>query len=66
VLFFVDNIFRFTQAGSEVLGAAGPHSSAVGHQPTLATDSGPAQERITTTKKGRSPRCRPSTCLPTI
>jgi F-type H+-transporting ATPase subunit beta len=52
VLFFVDNIFRFTQAGSEVSALLGRIPSAVGYQPTLATDMGSLQERITTTKKG--------------
>jgi F-type H+/Na+-transporting ATPase subunit beta len=52
VLFFVDNIFRFTQAGSEVSALLGRIPSAVGYQPTLATDMGAMQERITTTKKG--------------
>ncbi|KAK7017515.1 ATP synthase subunit beta, mitochondrial [Halocaridina rubra] len=52
VLFFVDNIFRFTQAGSEVSALLGRIPSAVGYQPTLATDMGTMQERITTTKKG--------------
>ncbi len=52
VLFFVDNIFRFTQAGSEVSALLGRIPSAVGYQPTLATDMGVLQERITTTKKG--------------
>ena len=52
VLFFVDNIFRFTQAGSEVSALLGRMPSAVGYQPTLATDMGTLQERITTTKKG--------------
>ncbi len=52
VLFFVDNIFRFTQAGSEVSALLGRIPSAVGYQPTLATDMGGLQERITTTKKG--------------
>ncbi len=52
VLFFVDNIFRFTQAGSEVSALLGRIPSAVGYQPTLATDMGTLQERITTTKKG--------------
>src|SRR6476646_3519825 len=52
VLFFVDNIFRFTQAGSEVSALLGRIPSAVGYQPTLATDLGALQERITTTKKG--------------
>jgi F-type H+/Na+-transporting ATPase subunit beta len=52
VLFFVDNIFRFTQAGSEVSALLGRMPSAVGYQPTLATDMGDLQERITTTTKG--------------
>ena len=52
VLFFVDNIFRFTQAGSEVSAPLGRIPSAVGYQPTLATDMGAMQERITTTTKG--------------
>jgi F-type H+-transporting ATPase subunit beta len=52
VLFFVDNIFRFTQAGSEVSALLGRIPSAVGYQPTLATDMGALQERITTTMKG--------------
>lgn len=52
VLFFIDNIFRFTQAGSEVSALLGRIPSAVGYQPTLATDMGAMQERITTTNKG--------------
>jgi F-type H+-transporting ATPase subunit beta len=52
VLFFVDNIFRFTQAGSEVSALLGRIPSAVGYQPTLSTDMGSMQERITTTTKG--------------
>ena len=52
VLFFVDNIFRFTQAGSEVSALLGRIPSAVGYQPTLATDMGALQERITSTKQG--------------
>jgi len=52
VLLFIDNIFRFTQAGSEVSALLGRIPSAVGYQPTLATDMGLMQERITTTKKG--------------
>ena len=52
VLFFVDNIFRFTQAGSEVSALLGRIPSAVGYQPTLSTDMGTLQERITTTTKG--------------
>ncbi len=52
VLFFIDNIFRFTQAGSEVSAMLGRMPSAVGYQPTLATEMGKLQERITTTKEG--------------
>ena len=52
MLFFVDNIFRFTQAGSEVSALLGRIPSAVGYQPTLATDMGNMQERITSTNKG--------------
>ena len=52
VLFFVDNIFRFTQAGSEVSALLGRIPSAVGYQPTLATDMGAMQERIASTKSG--------------
>ena len=52
VLFFIDNIFRFTQAGSEMSALLGRIPSAVGYQPTLATDMGNLQERITTTNKG--------------
>ncbi len=52
VLFFVDNIFRFTQAGAEMSALLGRIPSAVGYQPTLATDMGALQERITTTNKG--------------
>ena len=52
VLFFIDNIFRFTQAGSEVSALLGRMPSAVGYQPNLATEMGELQERITTTKKG--------------
>src|SRR5207237_8867966 len=55
VLFFVDNIFRFTQAGSEVSALLGRIPSAVGYQPTLATDMGALQERITTTQKDQIP-----------
>lgn len=51
VLFFVDNIFRFTQAGAEVSALLGRIPSAVGYQPTLATDMGALQERITSTKQ---------------
>src|SRR5207247_4694402 len=52
VLLFIDNIFRFTQAGSEVSPLLGRMPSAVGYQPTLATEMGELQERITSTKKG--------------
>ena len=52
IVVFIDNIFRFTQAGSEVSALLGRIPSAVGYQPTLATDMGALQERITTTKKG--------------
>jgi len=52
VLFFIDNIFRFTQAGSEVSALLGRIPSAVGYQPTLSTEMGELQERITTTQKG--------------
>ena len=50
--FFIDNIFRFTQAGSEVSALLGRMPSAVGYQPTLATEMGQMQERITSTKNG--------------
>merc|ERR1712088_941869 len=59
VLLFIDNIFRFTQAGSEVSALLGRIPSAVGYQPTLATDMGTMQERITTTKKGIHPAVDP-------
>ena len=52
MLLFIDNIFRFTQAGSEVSALLGRMPSAVGYQPTLATEMGALQERITSTKKG--------------
>ena len=52
ILLFIDNIFRFTQAGSEVSALLGRMPSAVGYQPTLATEMGELQERITSTKKG--------------
>ncbi|MCW5368243.1 F0F1 ATP synthase subunit beta, partial [Pseudomonas aeruginosa] len=52
VLLFIDNIFRFTQAGSEVSALLGRMPSAVGYQPTLATEMGQLQERITSTQKG--------------
>ena len=56
--FFVDNIFRFTQAGSEVSALLGRMPSAVGYQPTLATEMGLMQERITSTKRVRLHRCK--------
>ena len=65
VLLFIDNIFRFVQAGSEVSTLLGRMPSAVGYQPTLADEMGELQERITSTRGVRSPRCRPSTCPPT-
>src|SRR6476646_2185893 len=52
ILLFIDNIFRFTQAGSEVSALLGRMPSAVGYQPTLATEMGELQERITSTKRG--------------
>ncbi|MFP3325643.1 F0F1 ATP synthase subunit beta, partial [Planococcus sp. SIMBA_160] len=52
VLFFIDNIYRFTQAGSEVSALLGRMPSAVGYQPTLATEMGQLQERITSTNVG--------------
>ena len=66
VLLFIDNIFRFTQAGSEVSALLGRMPSAVGYQPNLASEMGDLQERITSTKSGRSLRCRRFTCPPTI
>ena len=65
VLLFIDNIFRFVQAGSEVSALLGRMPSAVGYQPTLATEMGQLQERITSTTTGRSRPCRRSTCRPT-
>ena len=56
VLLFIDNIFRFTQAGSEVSALLGRMPSAVGYQPTLATEMGKLQERITSTRNGSAPR----------
>ena len=64
-LLFIDNIFRFTQAGSEVSTLLGRMPSAVGYQPNLATEMGELQERITSTKKAQSLPFRPSTCPPT-
>ena len=55
MLLFIDNIFRFTQAGSEVSALLGRIPSAVGYQPTLATEMGNLQERITSTTRARSP-----------
>ena len=63
VLLFIDNIFRFVQAGSEVSALLGRMPSAVGYQPTLATEMGDLQERITTTAKVRLHPCRLFTCL---
>ena len=63
VLLFIDNIFRFTQAGSEVSALLGRMPSAVGYQPTLATEMGQLQERITSTKKDRLHLSRRSTYL---
>lgn len=62
VLFFIDNIFRFTQAGSEVSALLGRMPSAVGYQPTLATEMGAMQERITSTKKAPLPPCKQYMC----
>ncbi len=62
MLLFIDNIFRFTQAGSEVSATLGRMPSAVGYQPTLAVDMGELQERITSTDKGPSPRFSVFTC----
>lgn len=64
VLLFIDNIFRFTQAGSEVSALLGRMPSAVGYQPTLATEMGQLQERITSTKKVPLHRSKPSMCQP--
>jgi F-type H+-transporting ATPase subunit beta len=61
VLFFVDNIFRFTQAGSEVSALLGRIPSAVGYQPTLATDMGACRSASRPPPRARSPRCRPCT-----
>ena len=66
VLLFVDNIFRFTQAGSEVSALLGRMPSAVGYQPTLATEMGALQERITSTTKGSITSVQAITCRPTI
>jgi len=62
VLLFIDNIFRFTQAGSEVSALLGRMPSAVGYQPTLQTEMGALQERITSTKKGSLTSMPPPTC----
>lgn len=64
VLLFIDNIFRFTQAGSEVSALLGRMPSAVGYQPTLATEMGQLQERITSTKKDRLLLFKQSMFLP--
>lgn len=64
VLLFIDNIFRFTQAGSEVSALLGRMPSAVGYQPTLATEMGQLQERITSTKKVLLHQSKPSMCQP--
>ena len=64
VLLFIDNIFRFSQAGSEVSALLGRTASAVGYQPTLAAEMGTLQERITSTKNGPPPSRR-CTCRPT-
>ena len=66
VLFFIDNIFRFTQAGSEVSALLGRIPSAVGYQPTLATDMGRCRSGSPRPTRARSPRSRRSTCPPTI
>ena len=66
VLFFVDNIFRFTQAGSEVSALLGRIPSAVGYQPTLATDMGTLQEESHLRTKVLLRRFKPSTCRPMI
>ena len=63
VLLLIDTIFCFTQAGSEVLALLGRSPSSVGYQPTLATDTGTMQERITITQKGSITSLRLSTCL---
>jgi hypothetical protein len=65
VLLFIDNVFRFVQAGSEVSTLLGRMPSAVGYQPTLSNEMGQLQERITSTRVGPSPRCRPCTSPPT-
>lgn len=64
VLLFIDNIFRFTQAGSEVSALLGRMPSAVGYQPTLATEMGQLQERITSTKKDQLPLFKQSMFQP--
>lgn len=64
VLLFIDNIFRFTQAGSEVSALLGRMPSAVGYQPTLATEMGQLQERITSTKKDQLPLFKQSMFRP--
>jgi F-type H+-transporting ATPase subunit beta len=65
VLLFIDNIFRFVQAGSEVSALLGRMPSAVGYQPTLATEMGGCKNESRQPRMGRSPRFRPSTFQPT-
>ena len=64
VLLFIDNIFRFTQAGSEVSALLGRMPSAVGYQPTLATEMGACRSASPPPARAPSPRCRPSTFPP--
>ncbi len=66
VLLFIDNIFRFTQAGSEVSTLLGRMPSAVGYQPNLADEMGSSRSASPRPEATRSPRCRPFTCPPTI
>ena len=66
ILFFIDNIFRFTQAGSEVSALLGRMPSAVGYQPTLASEMGAMQERITSTIMVRLLQSRLYMCLPRL
>ena len=65
VLFFIDNIYRYILAGMEVSALLGRMPSAVGYQPTLATEMGALEERITSSKQAPSPPSKPSMCLPT-
>jgi F-type H+-transporting ATPase subunit beta len=62
IMFFIDNIFRFTQAGSEVSALLGRMPSAVGYQPTLASEMGAMQERITSTKEWFHHLCTGCVC----